>query len=168
MTIQTSVATQVNLIYGTPAATTIQFWDGTDNSGDGIAQGGSGSWTNSFPNWTDAAATNNSAWSGAFGVFGGTAGTVTVDDAILFTGAQFMTDGYEIAAGTGTLSADSPLTNIRVDPGVAATISAGIGGSGGLVKNDAGTLILSGTNGYAGATNVLGGTLVALNGGPCR
>lgn len=165
MTIQTSVATQVNLIYGTPAATTIQFWDGTDNSGDGIAQGGSGSWTNSFPNWTDAAATNNSAWSGAFGVFGGTAGTVTVDDAILFTGAQFMTDGYEIAAGTGTLSADSPLTNIRVDPGVAATISAGIGGSGGLVKNDAGTLILSGTNGYAGATNVLGGTLVALNGG---
>ncbi|MBB4837361.1 autotransporter-associated beta strand protein [Sphingomonas kyeonggiensis] len=164
MTIQTSVATQVNLIYGTPAATTIQFWDGTDNSGDGIAQGGSGSWTNSFPNWTDAAATNNSAWSGAFGVFGGTAGTVTVDDAILFTGAQFMTDGYEIADGTGTLSADSPLTNIRVDPGVTATISAGIGGSGGLVKNDAGTLILSGANGYAGATNVLGGTLVALNG----
>lgn len=164
MTIQTSVATQVNLVYGTPAATTIQFWDGTDNSGDGIAQGGSGSWTNSFPNWTDAAATNNSGWAGAFGVFGGAAGMVTVDDAILLTGAQFMTDGYEIATGTGTLTTNSALTNLRVDPGVTATISAGITGTGGLLKNDAGTLILSGTNSYAGATNVLGGTLVALNG----
>ncbi|MDG2535716.1 autotransporter-associated beta strand repeat-containing protein [Sphingomonas sp. HITSZ_GF] len=165
MTIQTSVATQVNLIYGTPAATTIQFWDGTDNSGDGIAQGGSGSWTNAFPNWTDAAGTTNDAWAGAFGVFGGAAGTVTVDDAILFSGAQFMVDGYEIAAGTGALTTNTALTNIRVDPGLTATISAAITGSGGLVKNDAGTLILSGANSYAGATNVLGGTVVALNGG---
>ncbi len=165
MTIQTSVATQVNLIYGTPASATIQFWDGTDNSGDGIVQGGSGSWTNSFPNWTDAAATNNSGWAGAFGVFQGAAGVVTVDDAILFTGAQFMTDGYEIAAGSGTLTTNSALTNLRVDPGVTATISAGIGGSGGLVKNDAGTLILAGANSYAGATNVQGGTVVALTGG---
>jgi autotransporter-associated beta strand protein len=165
MTIQTSVATQINLVYGTPAATTIQFWDGTDNSGDGIAQGGSGSWTNSFPNWTDAAATTNSGWAGAFGVFGGAAGTVSVDDAILFTGAQFMTDGYEIANGAGTLTTNSALTNIRVDPGLTATISANIAGTGGLLKNDAGTLILSGANSYAGATNVQGGTLVALNGG---
>lgn len=164
MTIQTSVATQVNLIYGTPAATTIQFWDGTDNSGDGVAQGGSGSWTNSFPNWTDAAATTNSGWAGAFGVFGGTAGTVTVDDAILFSGAQFMTDGYEIAAGSGTLTTNSALTNIRVDPGLSATISAGITGSGGLLKNDAGTLILSGVNSYAGNTTILGGTVATLGG----
>ena len=164
MTIQTSVATQVNLVYGTPAATTIQFWDGTDNSGDGVAQGGSGSWTNSFPNWTDAAGTTNSGWAGAFGVFGGAAGTVTVDDAILFSGAQFMTDGYEIAAGTGTLTTNSALTNIRVDPGLTATISAAITGTGGLLKNDAGTLILSGANGYGGATNIQGGTVVALNG----
>ncbi|NYT41091.1 autotransporter-associated beta strand repeat-containing protein [Sphingomonas sp. R-74633] len=165
MTIQTSVATQVNLVYGTPAATTIQFWDGTDNSGDGVAQGGSGSWTNAFPNWTDAAATNNSGWAGAFGVFGGAAGTVTVDDAILFSGAQFMTDGYEIAAGTGTLTTNTALTNIRVDPGLTATISAAITGSGGILKNDAGTLILSGANSYAGATNIQVGTVVALNGG---
>ncbi|MEP9358376.1 autotransporter-associated beta strand repeat-containing protein [Sphingomonas sp. KR3-1] len=165
MTIQTSVATQVNLVYGTPAATTIQFWDGTDNSGDGVAQGGSGSWTNAFPNWTDAAATNNSGWAGAFGVFGGAAGVVTVDDAILFSGAQFMTDGYEIAHGSGTLTTNTALTNIRVDPGLTATISANIAGSGGLLKNDAGTLILAGANSYAGATNIQGGTLVALNGG---
>ncbi|NIJ65170.1 autotransporter-associated beta strand protein [Sphingomonas leidyi] len=165
MTIQTSVATQVNLIYGTPAAATIQFWDGTDNSGDGVAQGGGGSWTNSFPNWTDAAGTGNSGWAGAFGVFGGAAGTVTVDDTILFTGAQFMADGYAIAAGSGTLTTNTALTNIRVDPGLTATIGAAIGGTGGLIKNDAGTLILAGANGYAGATNVQGGTLVALSGG---
>ncbi|MFS2108960.1 autotransporter-associated beta strand repeat-containing protein [Sphingomonas sp. Sphisp140] len=164
MTIQTSVATQVNLVYGTPAATTIQFWDGTDNSGDGTVQGGSGSWTNGFPNWTDAAATDNSGWAGAFGVFQGAAGVVTVDDAILFTGAQFMTDGYEIAGGSGTLTTNSALTNIRVDPGVTATISAGVGGTGGLLKNDAGTLILSGANSYGGNTTILGGTVVVLGG----
>ncbi len=165
MTIQTSIATQINLVYGTPDSPTMQFWDGADISGDGVVQGGSGSWTNSFPNWTDAAATTNSGWTGTFGVFQGAAGTVTVDDAILFTGMQFTTDGYEIAAGTGTLTTDNPVSRIRVDQGVTATISAGIGGSGGLAKDDLGTLILAGANSYGGATNVLHGTLVALNGG---
>lgn len=164
MTLQTSVATQVNLVYGTPAATTIQFWDGADIAGNGVVDGGSGSWTNTLPNWTEANGALNSGWAGAFGVFQGVAGTVTVDDAILFTGAQFITDGYAIAAGTGTLTTNTALTNLRVDPGVTATISAGIGGTGGLIKNDAGTLILSGANNYGGATNVLGGTLAVLGG----
>ncbi|WP_213980421.1 autotransporter-associated beta strand repeat-containing protein, partial [Sphingomonas sp. dw_22] len=164
MTIQTSVATQVNLVYGTPEATTIQFWDGAGASGNGAVEGGSGSWINGLPNWADADGAANSAWAGAFGVFQGAAGTVTVDDAIVLTGAQFMTDGYAIASGTGTLTTDTALTNIRVDPGVTATIGAGIGGTGGLVKNDAGTLILAGANSYGGATNILGGTVVVLSG----
>ncbi|MBF5066494.1 hypothetical protein G6O45_25055, partial [Salmonella enterica subsp. enterica serovar Istanbul] len=86
------------------------------------------------PNWTDATGINNTGWASAFGVFGGAAGTVTVDDAILLTGAQFMTDGYVIAAGTGTLTTNTALTNIRVDPGLTATIGAAIGGTGGLIK----------------------------------
>nr|WP_256731509.1 autotransporter-associated beta strand repeat-containing protein [Sphingomonas sp. dw_22] len=72
-----------------------------------------------------------------------------------------MTDGYVIAAGTGTLSAVDAQTNIRVDPGVTATIGAAIGGPGGLDKLDTGTLILTGANSYAGTTTVAGGTLRA-------
>ncbi|WP_119680974.1 DUF4347 domain-containing protein [Indioceanicola profundi] len=44
------------------------------------------------------------------------------------------------------------------------TISAPIGGTGGLTKDGAGTLALSGTNTFVGAVSVAGGTL-ALNGG---
>jgi autotransporter-associated beta strand protein len=164
MTIQTSVTTQVNLVYGTPAATMIQFWDGGDITGNAAIDGGSGSWTNALPNWTDTNGASNTGWASAFGVFQGAAGTVTVDDAIVFTGAQFITEGYTIAAGTGTLTTNSALTNIRVDPGVTATISAGVGGTGGLLKNDAGTLILSGANTYAGGTTILGGTVAVLGG----
>lgn len=164
MTIQTSINKQVNLVYGIQESATFQFWDGTDISGDGAIQGGSGSWTNSFPNWTDKDGVTNSGWGGTFAVFQGAAGTVTVDDAILFTGAQFSTDGYEIAAGTGTLTTAGALINLRVDEHLTGTISAAIGGSGGVVKNDLGTLILSGANSYAGATIVKFGTLVALNG----
>jgi autotransporter-associated beta strand protein len=164
LAVQTATANQVNLVYGTPTASTIQFWDGAGPANDTVIAGGSGSWTALTPNWTDANGTANAAWDSAFAVFQGVAGTVTVDDAISFTGAQFITDGYTIAAGTGTLTTDTALTNVRVDPGATATIGAGIGGTGGFVKNDTGTLILAGANTYGGATNVLGGTLVALSG----
>ena len=164
LSVQTVIGNQVNLVYGTNLPAAVQFWDGPDVAANGAVDGGSGSWTLTTPNWTDANGANNTAWGGNFAVFQGAAGTVTVDGAIGFGGMQFLTDGYVIAPGTGTLSANEALTNIRVDPGVTATIAAGIGGPGGLLKNDAGTLILSGANGYAGATTINGGTVRVLGG----
>ena len=162
--IQTAIGNQVNLVYGANAAAAIQFWDGTDLAADGVVDGGNGSWTLTAPNWTDANGANNTAWGGNFAVFQAAAGTVTVDGAIGFGGMQFLTSGYLVAPGTGTLSANEALSNIRVDTGVTATIAAGIGGPGGLVKNDAGTLILAGANGYAGTTTINGGIVRVLGG----
>ncbi len=159
--VQTSAAGQVNLVIGA-SLPEIQFWDGPNTTANNAVDGGSGSWTNSRTAWTNAAGDFNYGWGGRFAVFQGAAGTVTVDDTVAFTGMQFMTDGYTIAAGTGALRVDAD-ANIRVDPGATATIGAAIGGAGGLVKLDTGTLILSGANSYAGATTINGGTLRVTN-----
>ncbi len=161
--VQTVMAGQVNLLVA-PGLPAIQFWDGTGVTGNGAIGGGSASWDLTTRNWTDSAGTFNNIWGSQFAVFAGTAGTVTVDAAISFTGMQFMTDGYIIANGTGALTAADAATNLRADAGVTATIAETIGGTGGIIKNDVGTIILSGANTYSGTTQVAFGTL-ALAGG---
>ncbi len=165
LSIQTAITGQVNFVYGDSGSGVplVQFWDGVDTNPDGVIDGGSGSWTLAGNNWTRTNGTANDAWNSNFAVFQGAAGTVTVDDVIDFTGMQFVTNGYEIAGGTGSLTISGASATIRVDPGATADISAAIGGAGGLNKLDTGTLVLSGTNTFSGATNVAGGTLV-LNG----
>ncbi|MBJ7440121.1 MAG: autotransporter domain-containing protein [Sphingopyxis sp.] len=163
LNIQTATAGQVNLVVDA-VIPEIQFWDGANVTGNGIVNGGSGSWTNGARNWADAAGNNNNRWDSRFAVFQGAAGTVTIDDAIAVTGMQFMTDGYRIAPGSGTLTIAPTNTNIRVDPGVTAEISAALRGTGGLTKLDSGTLLLSGANSYGGATTINGGTLRVLGG----
>ncbi|MBW3541920.1 MAG: autotransporter-associated beta strand repeat-containing protein, partial [Planctomycetes bacterium] len=56
-----------------------------------------------------------------------------------------------VALGAGTLTAGGD--------GTSTTFSGAIGGTGGLVKDGAGTLILSGTNNYTGGTTVSAGVL---------
>lgn len=156
--VQTNIAGQINLISSVGA--TLGFWDGGDvaRHDDGTITGGSGRWDASSRNWTDANGAINGIWRQDFAVFGGSAGTVTVDNsagAVGFKGIQFMSDGYVIDGDT--LTASDAATTIRTDPGVVATISAQISGSGGLVKTDAGILVLSGVNTYAAGTSILGG-----------
>src|SRR5690606_13032087 len=68
--------------------------------------------------------------------------------------------GYTLSAGIGSaLRIDGAESVVRVDPDVTATIAAGIAGSGGLVKTDTGTLVLSGDNTYVGGTRIDRGTL---------
>ena len=162
--IQTTIPGQVNLIVDSPG-TLIQFWDGTTGSGDGTIHGGSGSWTTAGTNtnWTTPNGAINASWQGGFGIFAGTAQTVTAATPISYQGLQFSTTGYEVD-GPGALTPVG-MAPIRVDAGVTASITAPVTGSGGLLKSDPGTLVLTGTNTYSGGTSISAGTLQLGNGG---
>jgi fibronectin-binding autotransporter adhesin len=168
VTVQTSVAGQVNLING--AGLALNFWDGgSAPRGDNVVSGGSGTWQNHSgnDNWTDATGAINGAYTdGAFAIFGGTGGTVTVDTslgAVTSGGMQFAANGYTVGGGTITLA--GPQSIIRVGDGTtagaqfSAAIGATLGGTAQLVKTDLGTLILGGTNSYTGGTLINAGTL---------
>jgi len=166
--VQTSIAGQVNLVNS--AGLTLNFWDGAAGpKNNGVINGGTGIWQNgtASDDWTDAGGALNAAYSdGAFAVFGGTAGTVTVDNGtgqVTASGMQFATGGYTITGGPVALT--GPQTTIRVGDGSAggagftATINSALSGDAQLVKTDAGTLVLGGTNSYTGGTLINGGTV---------
>ncbi|KFA06840.1 hypothetical protein KWM_0115840, partial [Xanthomonas vasicola pv. musacearum NCPPB 2005] len=163
LTLQTSLAQQVNVVL-LASGTTAQFWDGAQTVANGIADGGTGTWTAGATNWTSIDGLTNSAWQNSFAVFGGTAGNVGVQGTQGIVGMQFITDGYVLSdAGAGALSANAANTIIRVDPGVTGTIDVAITGTGGVQKLDTGTLVLSGPNSYTGGTALDGGSLVLGN-----
>lgn len=174
--IQTSVANQVNLV--NTSGLLLNFWDGTGgNDGrlknNGKIDGGDGIWQNNRgnDNWTtnqtDPDGTINAPFSnGAFAVFGGKKGNVTVDNSlgdVLISGAQFTSNGYVI--NDGVITTNTADTVIRVGDGTVlgklytATINSDITGSGGIDKTDIGTLVLNGNNSYRGGTTVGGGVL---------
>jgi autotransporter-associated beta strand protein len=139
-----------------------QYWDGTSTVADGTIHGGSGTWDNVLTNWTNAGATVNTPWNQGVAIFEGTAGTVTLEDNIHFSGMEFMTGGYVIRAGGAQTLIAAPATTIDVDPGLTATISAPIvdgAGPAAIALTDSGTLILTGTNSYSGGTTIAAGTL---------
>lgn len=167
-TVQTSIAGQVNLLNS--EGLLFNFWDGAVGpKSNNAIDGGDGRWQNGSgnDNWTDANGIVNAAYSdGAFAIFAGKSGAVTVDNSlgtVGTTGLQFASGGYMIAGDALTLV--GPQSTIRVGDGTAAgagmtaTISAGLTGASRLVKTDAGTLVLSGANSYTGGTQITGGTL---------
>ncbi len=168
MAVQTSIAGQVNLVNS--AGLTLSFWDGAAGpKNNGMINGGTGTWQSGTgnDNWTNANGTVNAAYSdGAFAVFGGTGGTVTVDNGpgqVTASGMQFAANGYTVT-GSG-IALTGPQSTIRVGDGstagagFTATVNAALSGNTQLVKTDAGTLVLGGTNSYTGGTAVNGGTL---------
>jgi fibronectin-binding autotransporter adhesin len=156
--IQTAVPGQVNLVVTGPGAL-VQYWDGAITNGDGTIHGGAGTWDAVATNWTAPNGAINASWQGGFGIFAGTAATVTVAAPLSYQGLQFSSDGYGVTASAGGSLSPTGEAPIRVDAGVTATISAPIVGAGGLEKTDPGTLILSGANAYSGGTSVTDGIL---------
>jgi fibronectin-binding autotransporter adhesin len=85
---------------------------------------------------------------------------------LILTGANTLTGGMDIAAGTlqGSVAtlptgdvADSGL--LIFDQGVNATFAGSITGTGAITKQLAGNLTLTGTNDFSGGTTLTGGTL---------
>ncbi|KQZ69554.1 hypothetical protein ASE06_01670 [Sphingopyxis sp. Root214] len=166
--VQTSIAGEVNLI--NRGSATLNFWDGAAGpKNNGAINGGNGVWQASGgnDNWTGEDGAVNAGYAdGTFAIFGGTGGTVTVDNslgAVSVAGMQFAANNYVI--GGGDIALTGPTATIRVGDGstvgagFAATINSVIRGAAQLVKSDTGTLILGGTNSYAGGTLITGGTL---------
>jgi fibronectin-binding autotransporter adhesin len=157
--LQTSLIGQVNLVIGVGN----QFWDGAGTSADGRVSGGAGTWSNSATNWTNSAGDFNAAWLARTAIFQGTGGTVTIaPDGVSAGSLQFASTGYRLEGGPLSLTAPALL---RVGDGTAAatamsaTIASAISGTNGIDKIDLGTLVLTGTNTYAGGTRVSGGVL---------
>ena len=173
LTLNLAAAGQVNLVVTAPDTDFI-FWDGTQTSANGVADGGSGTWSVAGSNWTNLAADRNGAFDPTdFLIFaapssGAAASTVTVDNAggqvTLANGVQFAADGYTIGGGSIGL-ADGNIV-VRVGDGTEAgrgfttTFTSALTGTSRLVKTDLGTLVLGGTNTYTGGTSVESGTLV--------
>ncbi|WP_312427749.1 autotransporter domain-containing protein [Achromobacter sp.] len=138
------------------------YWDGANTVADGTIAGGSGTWTANGTNWTTTDGTTNYQLDQTYvrPVFGGTAGTVTVDGsqgAIAVTGMQFSTDGYRVTGDDIGLAAAS--SAIEVDANATAIIDSKLTGTGALAKTGNGMLILNGVNTYSGGTSVSAGTL---------
>ena len=170
--VQTAVADEVNLVNA--GGETLTFWDGglPANHDNDRVDGGDGAWTLADDNWTDVNGAVNSAYEPSFAIFQAAPGVVTVDDsggAVAVTGMQFTVDGYRIDGDPLTLS--GPQSVIRVGDGssdgadVTATIAVDLTGAATLVKDDLGTLVLSGTDTYTGGTVIAGGTLQIGDGG---
>ncbi|RVA24790.1 hypothetical protein EN935_25480, partial [Mesorhizobium sp. M7D.F.Ca.US.004.03.1.1] len=170
LTVQTSVANQVNLI--SSVGNNLLFWDGdaAGNANNDLVDGGNGTWTATSPNWTTSTGLVNGAMKPqpGFAVFQTLGGTVIADDgagALEVTGMQFAADGYRIEGDAITLAGAGGESIIRVGDGTVAgagytaTIASVLTGASSLTKTDAGTLVLSGANTYTGGTNVSGGVL---------
>jgi autotransporter-associated beta strand protein len=149
---------QFNGFLGEPPPTSLTFWKG----GDGV-------WTNaSTPtNWTEAGTgPGTGTWAPDVATFRGTAGTITIDNtdgAVVFTGAKFEVDGYTVTGDALTTTTADTLIQVGDGTGASSamttTIAVELTGTGGINKTDAGTLVLSGDNSYAGTTTITAGTL---------
>ncbi|WP_247645095.1 autotransporter outer membrane beta-barrel domain-containing protein [Brucella pituitosa] len=169
--LQTSISNEVNLV--STAGRNFFFWDGSGPADDGIIQGGNGTWNGTSGNWTSFDGTTNSPWNNdTFAVFGGNAGTVTIDSGFtpVANGMQFMTDGYVLQGGALTLAGTGDQLIIVGDGSsqaatMTATIASVIEGTEGLLKSGLGNLVLKGANTYTGTTTVTQGLLTLGDGG---
>ncbi len=154
---------QINLI--DTLGLTLNEWDANGQASASAMGGGSGTWSASSNVWANTNGTVVGPMSPqpSFAIFGGAAGTVTVDDssgAVSTTGMQFISDGYHLTGDALTLVGQGGVAPVvRVSSGATATVDNVLNGTSGLNKTDAGTLVLTGSNLYQGNTTLSGGLL---------
>jgi fibronectin-binding autotransporter adhesin len=164
MTLQVlSADRQINLI--DMQGQTLNEWDADGRASASAMGGGSGTWSVVSNNW----ANTNGEFVGpmgpqpSFAIFGGTAGTVTIDNgngAVSATGMQFTSGGYHLVGDTLDLIGQSGTAPVvRVSSSATATVDNVLTGTSGLNKTDGGTLVLNGNNLYQGTTTLSGGYL---------
>ena len=137
----------------------LTFWDGTNTTANGLVNGGNGTWDGTTTNWTQSTGTPNGAWAAGTNVatFQTTGGTVNVSGTQSMGGLTFKSSGYTLNGGNLTGAAGTnPLT---ADPGVSATVGSVLAGGNPFSKEGAGTVSLTASNTYTGATTVNAGTL---------
>jgi outer membrane autotransporter protein len=138
---------------GLIGGTVRNYWDGAGPAGDGIVQGGTGTWTATSANFTDQAGTASGSYSPVptTVIFGGTGGTVTVDDVdgpISITGMTFDVNGYTVTGDDIALA--GPTATFTVNgAGNTAVITNNFTGTAAIVKAGTGTSVLTGNAGGA-------------------
>ena len=127
-----------------------------------VGGGGTGTWSGAGTNWAATAGVQGGGiQSPADLLFGDAAGTVTVSGGVnVAAGMTFSTDGYTVTNSTITLTGANAASNtITAAASIGTTISSQLAGANGMTKAGTGTVTLSGTNSYTGATIVNQGTL---------
>ncbi|TAJ40538.1 MAG: autotransporter domain-containing protein [Reyranella sp.] len=152
--------------FNSTRATTLASGGGTyDTNGFNSVQsgaiGGTGRLTKAGAGTLTLGGTNN--YSGGTVVNGGTL-AISSDvnlglpgGGLTLNGGTLQTTAAVVSARTVTLGSGGGTVNIGA--GTVSQLSGAIDGSGGLTKTGAGSLILTGTNSYAGGTTISGGAL---------
>jgi fibronectin-binding autotransporter adhesin len=123
--------------------------------------GGSGTWDTTYASWSAALNTQTlSVWTnGSNATFANTAGTVNINGSVTAKNLTFSTSGYTIGPGTLTLASGSTIDSSTGTAAISAVIADS---GGGFTKTNTGTLTLSGSSTYTGATIISAGT-VSIN-----
>jgi outer membrane autotransporter protein len=144
---------RVDLLVGTSPVLgddALQLWRG----GDGVWNATNSAWLNQGGNRSVVWAGNHAAFKHAGS---DTGDTITIEGTQSFAGLQFVDEGYRLE-GSGQLQTAAAGSEVRVLAD-RAEIATEITGVGGIVKTEAGTLVLSGVNTYSGGTTVRQGVL---------
>lgn len=147
-------------------------WDpipGTRPAGNGVLEGGAGTWDLTTFNWSNDGGFTNATWlNGDSANFAGlSAGTVFVSAGLsagsltFDSTADFSQYTLQSLSGTEVLTLTGPNIIANQD----ATINAILGGSSGISKQGAAMLTLGGVNSFSGPVSIAGGKLRMTNSG---